>query len=218
MTGHYAQVAFTPAVREHQRRHGSLRGYERMAAVPEVADAIGQDEAWFIGERDSFYMSTVSETGWPYIQHRGGPRGFLKVLDPHTLAFADFRGNKQYISRGNLDHDDRVALFLMDYAAKARMKIFGHARVVEAEQDPALMSALTLPGTTVPVERAIVITVEAFDWNCRQHIPELYPREEVLEAVGSLRDRVAELERENARLRARISDTGAQAPGASPVG
>lgn len=201
MTGHYAQVAFTPLVREHQRVHGSLRSYERMAQVPEVADRIGPDEAWFIGERDSFYLATVGETGWPYIQHRGGAPGFLKVLDARTLGFADFRGNKQYISRGNLDHDDRVSLFLMDYAAQSRMKIFGRARVVEAAEDPELLASLVVDGYRAQVERAVLIEVEAFDWNCRQHIPPLYPRAAVAEAMQVLRDRIAELEGEIARLR-----------------
>lgn len=201
MTGHYAQVAFTPLVREHQRVHGSLRSYERMAQVPEVADRIGPDEAWFIGERDSFYLATVGETGWPYIQHRGGAPGFLKVLDAHTLGFADFRGNKQYISRGNLDHDDRVSLFLMDYAAQSRMKIFGRARVVEAAEDPELLASLVVDGYRAQVERAVLIEVEAFDWNCRQHIPPLYPRAAVAEAMQVLRDRIVELEGEIARLR-----------------
>ncbi|MEV6275084.1 pyridoxamine 5'-phosphate oxidase family protein [Nocardia sp. NPDC051832] len=201
MTGRYAQVAFTPGVREQQRRHGSLRGYQRMADVPAVADRIGPDEAWFLGERDSFYLATVGETGWPYIQHRGGPRGFLKVIDSGTIGFADFRGNRQYISRGNLDHDDRVALFLMDYAAQTRMKLFGRAEVVEAQDDPDLMAKMSVAGYRAHVERAVLITVEAFDWNCRQHIPELYPRAEVAEALQSLRDRIDELERENARLR-----------------
>ncbi|MCP9620320.1 pyridoxamine 5-phosphate oxidase [Nocardia otitidiscaviarum] len=201
MTGHYGQIAFTERVREQQRIHGSLRSYERMAAVPPVPDAIGPDEAWFIGERSSFYLATVSETGWPYIQHRGGPPGFLKVVDAHTLGFADFRGNKQYISRGNLDHDDRVSLFLMDYAAQTRLKIFGRADVVEAEDDPQLIASLTVDGYPARVERAVLIDVEAFDWNCRQHIPQLYPRDAVAAALGELRTRIEELERENERLR-----------------
>ncbi|MBF6326653.1 pyridoxamine 5'-phosphate oxidase family protein [Nocardia cyriacigeorgica] len=201
MTGRYGQIAFTPLVREHQREHGSLRGYERMTQVPEVADRIGPDEAWFIGERDSFYLATVGETGWPYIQHRGGAPGFLRVLDPNTLGFADFRGNKQYISRGNLDHDNRVALFLMDYATRSRMKIFGRARTVEATDDPALIASLAIEGYRAQVERAVLIEVEAFDWNCRQHIPVLYPQAEVAEAMQSLRDRIADLEGEIARLR-----------------
>lgn len=202
MTGNYGQVAFNPAVREQQRKHGSLRSYERMAEVPAVPDVIGPDEAWFIGERASFYMATVGETGWPYIQHRGGPPGFLKVVDPHTLGFADFRGNRQYISRGNLDHDDRVSLFLMDYAAQTRLKILGRADVVEAEEDPQLIASLAVEGYPAKIERAVLIDVEAFDWNCRQHIPQLYPREAVAAALGELRTRIDELERENARLRA----------------
>ncbi|MEV0063041.1 pyridoxamine 5'-phosphate oxidase family protein [Nocardia sp. NPDC050718] len=206
MTGHYAQVAFTPLVRAHQRTHGSLGSYERMAQVPEVADRIGPDEAWFIGERDSFYLATVGETGWPYIQHRGGAPGFLKVLGERTLGFADFRGNKQYISRGNLDHDDRVSLFLMDYATQTRMKIFGRARVVEAADDPDLIAALTIEGYPARVERAVLIEVEAFDWNCRQHIPPLFPRAAVAEAMQVLRDRIGELEAEIARLRSDSED------------
>ncbi|MEV6767341.1 pyridoxamine 5'-phosphate oxidase family protein [Nocardia sp. NPDC051030] len=194
-------MAFTESVREHQRRHGSLRSYERRAAVPDVADRIGQNEAWFIEERDSFYMATVGETGWPYIQHRGGPRGLLKVIDARTIGFADFLGNRQYISRGNLDHDDRVSLFLMDYAGKTRLKILGRARVVEIDDDPKLIAALSNSDYKAKVERAVLIEVEAFDWNCSQHIPELYPREEVVEALQVLHDRVAELERENAKLR-----------------
>ncbi|MFC4375096.1 pyridoxamine 5'-phosphate oxidase family protein [Nocardia halotolerans] len=201
MTGHYGQVAFTPLVREHQRTHGSLHSYERMAQVPEVADRIGPDEAWFIGERDSFYLATVGETGWPYIQHRGGAPGFLRVLDPHTLGFADFRGNKQYVSRGNLDHDDRVSLFLMDYATQSRMKIFGRARAVEAADDPELIASLVIDGYRAQAERAVLIEVEAFDWNCRQHIPVLYPQAVVAEAMRALRHQNSELEGEVARLR-----------------
>ncbi|MCF2532547.1 pyridoxamine 5'-phosphate oxidase family protein [Yinghuangia soli] len=195
MTSRYAQVAFTPDVQLHQERHGSRGSYARMAAAaPPVADPIGPDEAYFIGDRDSFYMSTVSATGWPYIQHRGGPPGFLKVLDAHTLGFADFRGNKQYISRGNLDHDDKVALFLMDYATQTRMKIFGRARVVEAADDPALVESLMVPGYPAKAERALLIDVEAYDWNCRQHIPQLFPRDAVEHTLRTLRDRVTELE------------------------
>lgn len=124
------------------------------------------------------------------------------MIDSRTVGFADFRGNRQYISRGNLDHDNRVALFLMDYAAKTRLKVLGRARVVEAQDDPDLIAALVVGDYPARVERAILIEIEAFDWNCSQHIPELHPREEVLEAVQSLRERIAELERENARLRA----------------
>ncbi|MFF0543318.1 pyridoxamine 5'-phosphate oxidase family protein [Nocardia thailandica] len=201
MTGHYAQVAFTPLVRAHQEAHGSARSYERMARVPEAPDTLGAAEIDFLAGRDSFFLATVGETGWPYIQHRGGPAGFLRVLGPRTLGFADFRGNKQYISRGNLDHDDRVSLFVVDYPTRTRLKIFGRARVVEPEADAELVAALTMPGYPARVERAVLIEVEAFDWNCHQHIPELYPREAVAAALDSLRERIGDLERENARLR-----------------
>ncbi|MDI2125538.1 pyridoxamine 5'-phosphate oxidase family protein [Yinghuangia seranimata] len=205
MTSRYAQIAFTPDVQRHQERHGSRDSYARMAdAAPPVADLIGPDEAAFIADRDSFYMSTVGESGWPYIQHRGGPPGFLHVLDAHTLGFADFRGNRQYISRGNLDHDDRVSLFLMDYTTRTRMKVFGRARAVEAADDPDLIAALTPAGYPAKVERALLIDVEAYDWNCRQHIPQLFPRDVVEHTIRSLQQRVTDLERQNAELRAKV--------------
>lgn len=198
MSRRFAQLAFTPGVRHHQAEHGSDRAYRRMSEGPETPDALGDDERLFIGQRDSFYLGTVSETGWPYIQHRGGPRGFLRVLDERTLAFADFRGNRQYVSRGNLDHDDRVSLFLMDYADQVRLKILGRARVVE--DDPELAERLAVTGYRAKVERAVLITVEGYDWNCPQHIPRLYPADIVERVVGELRDRVAALEKENALL------------------
>ncbi|WP_231904768.1 pyridoxamine 5'-phosphate oxidase family protein [Saccharothrix espanaensis] len=169
------------------------------AAGP-VRDRIGPDEAAFIAERDSFYVATVGTTGWPYIQHRGGAPGFLRVLDEHTLGFADFRGNRQYITRGNLDHDDRVALFLMDYANRTRMKLIGRAR---ADDSPEMVERLSVPGHSGKIERAVLIDVEAYDWNCRQHIPQLFPRDAVEQALGTLRERITELEQENARLRQR---------------
>jgi predicted pyridoxine 5'-phosphate oxidase superfamily flavin-nucleotide-binding protein len=200
VAGRFAQIAFTDKVRRHQESHGSGRAYRRMAEGPDSPDRLGPDERLFIGERDSFYLATVGETGWPYLQHRGGPRGFLRVLDDHTLGFADFRGNRQYITRGNLDHDNRVSMFLMDYVNQIRLKVLGRARVVE--DDPGLVARLAPEGYPARVERGILIDVEAFDWNCRQHIPQMFPRDAVQEAVGKLRDRIAELERENARLRA----------------
>ncbi|WP_151480729.1 pyridoxamine 5'-phosphate oxidase family protein [Streptomyces albicerus] len=199
MSNRFAQLTFTPDVQRHQREHGSDRAYRRMTEGPAEADRLGPDETLFLGERDSFYLATVGATGWPYIQHRGGPRGFLKVLDEHTIGFGDLRGNRQYITRGNLDHDDRVSLFLMDYAHRARLKILGRARAVE--DDPDLIERLSVEGYPAKVERAIVIDVEGLDWNCRQHIPQLFPADAVHEALDSLRERIAELERENAELR-----------------
>lgn len=194
MTSRYAQLAFTTNVQRHQQQHGSERAYRRFAQGLAVPDPIGDDERLFISLRDSFYMATVSETGWPYIQHRGGPRGFLRVLDEHTLGFADFRGNRQYITRGNLDHDNRVSLFLMDYANQFRLKIFGRATAVEAQDDPELVAKLTVKDYRAKVERALVIDVEAYDWNCHQHIPQLLHADDVEQAVGSLHERIATLE------------------------
>lgn len=202
MSNRFAQLAFTPAVRRRQQEHGSDRAYRRAGQGPERADRLGPDEALFVSQRDSFYLATVGETGWPYIQHRGGPPGFLRVLDEHTLGFADLRGNRQYVTRGNLDHEDRVSLFLMDYAERVRLKILGRARVVE--DDPALIAALTVDGYPGTVERAVLIGVEGFDWNCPQHIPQLFPRADVEQALGTLRERIAALEAENADLRRRL--------------
>ena len=143
----FAEIAFTPSVRAVQARQGSAAAYERvLAPEAERADRLGPEEAAFIAARDGFYQATVSETGWPYVQFRGGPPGFLKVLDERTLGYADFRGNRQYLSVGNLGRDDRVSLILMDYANRRRLKILGHARIIEAADDPALIEALHDPG------------------------------------------------------------------------
>ena len=201
MTGHYGQVAFTPLVTEHQTIHGSAAAYARMAEAGDAPDRIGRGEAAFITSRDSFFLATVSETGWPYVQHRGGPPGFLKVVDETTLGFADFRGNRQYITRGNLDHDERVSLFLIDYQLQARMKIFGRARVVELDDDPELVGSLTPAGSSARAERGILIDVEAFDWNCKQHIPQLVPLGAARHTVAELTQRISELEAELAAAR-----------------
>lgn len=201
MTGHYANVAFTPLVAQHQAIHGSAPAYSRMAASDAGPDRIGPDEAAFIESRDSFFVATVSETGWPYMQHRGGPPGFLQVVDASTLGFADYRGNRQYITRGNLDHDPRVSLFLIDYQLQARMKIFGRARVVESDDDPAMLERLTPRDYPARVERAVLIDVEAFDWNCRQHIPELVPLGAVHSTISEAHRRISDLEAELAAAR-----------------
>jgi ferredoxin-NADP reductase/predicted pyridoxine 5'-phosphate oxidase superfamily flavin-nucleotide-binding protein len=166
----YSEIAFTPTVRAMQSRMGSRSSYAALDTTPDRRDRLGAAEAEFIAARDSFYEATVSESGWPYLQHRGGPTGFLKVLDEKTLGFADFRGNFQFISVGNLQTDDRVALFLMDYTARRRLKIFGRVRVVTEDDDPAAVAALEIPGYRAHVERGFFITVEAYDWNCPQHI------------------------------------------------
>jgi predicted pyridoxine 5'-phosphate oxidase superfamily flavin-nucleotide-binding protein len=194
MKSRFAEVAFTPAVRRLQERDGSRASYARGEGGPVQAALLGAGEAEFIAERDSFYIATVSETGWPYVQHRGGPQGFLKVLDAHTLAFADFQGNRQHVSEGNLAGDDRVALILMDYANRRRLKLLGHARVVDAASEPALAASLTEAGYRATVERVMVIRVEAFDWNCPQHITPRFSEQELEPVIAPLRARIRELE------------------------
>jgi predicted pyridoxine 5'-phosphate oxidase superfamily flavin-nucleotide-binding protein len=199
----FAELAFTPLVKQHQQLHGSRHLYERSEHSSDAGDLLGPDEEAFIQQRDGFYMASVSETGWPYIQFRGGSKGFLKVLDPRTVAFADLRGNKQYISRGNLEHDSRVALFLMDYPNQGRLKILGRAHILEgnAEAEEALQT-LRVPGEKTPAERAIFIHVEAFDWNCQQHITPRYSEEELAKILAPMRSRLEFLEAENKRLHA----------------
>lgn len=194
MTHKYLSTLFTDDVKAAQAENGSRLGYSRFDG-PAEADELTEAEADFIAVRDSFYMATVSENGWPYIQHRGGPAGFLKVLDSRTLAFADFRGNRQYISVGNIKHDDRVSLFLMDYPRQGRLKILGRMQAVDLADKPDLAEALAMPDCKAKVERAFVIKVEAFDWNCPQHITQRFTLAEIEPAVSSLRAKIAELEK-----------------------
>ncbi len=192
----YQQLSVTPAVQAVQTHY-----YGRAQTFPpdsaSVPTPLGADEAAFIAERDSFYLATVSETGWPYVQHRGGPKGFLRVLDPRTLAFADLGGNRQLLSTGNLfAGNDRVALFLMDYPQRTRLKIMGHARVLDARDEPTLArKAVGEDGELARVERVFVIEVVSFDWNCPQHITPRYTEEEVEKyIVAPLRAKIAELQ------------------------
>jgi predicted pyridoxine 5'-phosphate oxidase superfamily flavin-nucleotide-binding protein len=185
----FAEIAFTPAVKEEQERHGSRRQYQRVEEQGEPGDRLGPHERAFIQARDGFYMSTISETGWPYIQYRGGPKGFLKILDDRTLGFADLGGNMQYISTGNLKLNDRVALFLMDYPHQRRLKILGHVQVYEGDSDAKKwIDRLKTDERNSGPERAYVIRVAAFDWNCPQHITQRFTIEELqmLKAQGSL--------------------------------
>jgi predicted pyridoxine 5'-phosphate oxidase superfamily flavin-nucleotide-binding protein len=162
---------------------------------------ISEQEAEFIAERDSFYLATVGESGFPYVQFRGGPKGFLKVIDAKTLAYADFRGNMQYISVGNLMRNDKAALILMDYARRQRLKIYARIEVVEAKNAPELIAQLQDTSYDAQVERAMVLHVEAFDWNCPQHITPRYTIEEIRELNAPLYEHVAKLEAEIARLK-----------------
>lgn len=164
---------FSAAVRAEQTRRGSREAYARRAAAGGFARELVPDVIAFITERDSAYLATASTDGQPYVQHRGGPAGFLRVFDERTVAFADYAGNKQYISIGHLAENERAFLFLMDYAAARRLKLWGSARVVAP--DPDLLARLVTPGYRARIEQAIVFTVRAWDWNCSQHIPKLVP-------------------------------------------
>lgn len=195
----FLDVAITPAVRAVQEDLGVARIWENFKGHREF-DRFSEAEARFIADRDSFYMATTSQTGWPYLQHRGGPRGFLKQLDDRTLAFADYRGNRQYISLGNLSANDKACLFLMDYPHRARLKIYAHAEAVPLDADAAL-TATVLDGAQGQVERIIRLHLRSFDWNCPQHIVPRFTEAELADALRPLNDRLAQLEAENARLR-----------------
>jgi hypothetical protein len=196
-----SDVAFTASVKAVQERRGSRAGYARVEARGGFETVITDELARFIADRDSAYLATASAAGRPYVQHRGGPKGFIRVLDEHTLGWADFRGNRQYVTTGNLAENDQAFLFLMDYARRARVKIWGRARVVD--DDPALVARLLPDGYRATPEQAVLFTVEAWDVNCPQHIPRKLDAAEVEDALARLRERVAELEEENARLRSR---------------
>lgn len=184
--GHqYAKTMFTDAVRRLQQAQGSRAQYERIARSGASHDAFGPAEAEFISRRDSFYMASINPDGWPYVQHRGGPAGFLKVIDPTTLAFADYAGNQQYISMGNLETNDRVSLFLMDYPDQARLKIIGHAKRIALGADPTLEAAVHMASYRATVEGIVQIRLVAFDWNCSQHITPRYTLEEFEQAAAS---------------------------------
>ena len=179
MTHHFADIAFTDSVKEAQARYGSREHNERLQANAGPNDELGQKEAEFIAQRDTFYIATVSETGWPYVQHRGGPTGFLHTISPTQLAYADFRGNLQLISVGNVSQNDRCSLILMDYPRRRRLKILGHMRVQDADAvDSKIVAAVDVPGYRARVERVVTIDVVAFDWNCPQHITPRYTEEE----------------------------------------
>jgi predicted pyridoxine 5'-phosphate oxidase superfamily flavin-nucleotide-binding protein len=202
----FLDVAVTPSVRAVQAKMGADRIWQNFEGHREF-DRFTENEAAFIADRDSFYIATVSETGWPYVQHRGGPRGFLKLIDDRTLAFADYRGNRQYISTGNLAADDRVCLFLMDYPHRARLKIFAHVETLAPDDAPELTALVTTADYKAKLERVFRLRLETFDWNCQQHIAPRFTESEVAEAIRPLRDRLAQLEIENAELRVRLAAT-----------
>jgi len=209
MLHRWLEIASTPSVKAAREHYGSAVQCARLdgtldPAGPVRNDRLGQAESEFISGRDGFYLASVSETGWPYVQYRGGPAGFLRVLDYHTLGFADFRGNRQYVTTGNVTENDRFSLFLMDYAHQRRLKIFGRLRMVDASADPELVTTLVVPNYAARSERAAVIQVEAFDWNCPQHISPRFTHEELEQALTPVREEIESLRAENKRLRQRL--------------
>jgi len=203
MTTYNCDIAFTAAVKAEQEKRGSRRRYEKLAQKRDWGNTVTDELRAFLAERDSFYVATVNGEGQPYIQHRGGPKGFVKVLDERTIAIADFAGNRQYITLGNLSENDRVALFFMDYPNRHRIKLWGRARFVE--DDPALLESLAEKGYEGRPERALIVTIGAWDVNCSQHITPRLDGEAIGELSESLVRRIAELEAENAKLRAELA-------------
>jgi uncharacterized protein len=197
---HSSDVGFTPAVKAIQSRKGSRSLYARVEDRGGWRTEIDEDLAAFLGEANSFYLATASAEGQPYIQHRGGPKGFVRVLDKHTLAFADYKGNQQFITQGNLSENPKAYIFVMDYAHRQRVKLWGEAKIVE--DDPALLESLMPKGYKARPEQAIVFRLAAWDSNCPQHIPQKFDAADVAAALASRDARIAELEAELASLKA----------------
>ena len=204
----FLDIASTPAVRAAQEANGSGEYWANFHG-DRASDRFTPAEAAFIAERDSLYMATVSESGWPYVQHRGGLPGFIRVLDDRTLAIPDFRGNRQYISTGNLATDDRAALILMDYPHRRRLKLYAHVEARDLATDSELAAELALPGYRAKAERGLIIHLAAFDWNCPQHIVPRFSEAELAPALAPLRARLEALESENQALRAKLAESSA---------
>ena len=196
MAKKYYELAFTQEVQEAQSRNGSRKAFARDQSPFPDRDVLGDDEIAFIQNCDSFYMASVGSTGWPYLQHRGGPIGFLKVQGPSTLVMPDFRGNRQYISLGNFTANDRVSLFFMDYPRQGRLKIYARAKIIDIVADTKLMTLMSDDNYKAKIERAIQFDVEAFDWNCPQHITPRYTQTDIANVTRHMTDRIAELETE----------------------
>ena len=202
MSRAFAEISFTPSVISVQEQNGSADGYaEFLKPDVERGDTLGEIEAAFIAARDGFYQATVSQIGWPYVQFRGGPAGFLKVLDDKTIAYADFRGNRQYISAGNLADNNKISLILMDYPNRRRLKLWGRTKLIDKEDDRELLAGLQIEGYRALPERAVMISLEAFDWNCPQHIPKRMTLEELEPQLKPVRDEIAKLKAENKKLK-----------------
>ena len=200
MTDHYLEIATGDAVKALQERWGSRSAYSRLESGPLTNNQLGPEEIAFIEAQDSFFLASLNDSGWPYIQHRGGPPGFLKVLENGQLGFPDFKGNRQYLSFGNILKNPRVSLFLIDYPARARLKIFGRAKLVEGESLPDPLRKIENEPGASPIERGLIIQVEAFHWNCPKYIVPRFTEEQVRTAVAPLLKRIHDLEAELARL------------------
>jgi predicted pyridoxine 5'-phosphate oxidase superfamily flavin-nucleotide-binding protein len=207
MAKNFAELAFTDAVKKMQERLGSRSGYARLERDTYV-DGLTENEIDFIAQRDSFYMATIGENGYPYIQHRGGPKGFVKVLDANRIGFIDFRGNMQYVSVGNIATHNNVSLIMVDYPARARLKILAKAHIVELKDDPALYDLLDLDEYKFRPERMMVLDIEAYDWNCPQHITPRYTVEDIKEIFASQLGHITQLEEEIKTLKAKIKKQG----------
>ena len=203
MTRAFLDIAVTPSVKAAQQANG-VRGRTEFPGERD-GDRLTEAETQFIAQRDSFYIATVSESGWPYVQHRGGPPGFLHVIDDRTLAFADFRGNRQYVTTGNLAADDRAALIMVDYPARRRLKLYARIEQRDLATDRQLAATLALPDYKARPERSFLLHVEAFDWNCPQHITPRFSETELVPALAPLRLRLEQLETENRALREKLA-------------
>ncbi|MBC7797244.1 MAG: pyridoxamine 5'-phosphate oxidase family protein [Pyrinomonadaceae bacterium] len=200
MAKNYLEIAFTESVKAQQEKYGTRKQYEKIEKY-ERGTELSFAEADFIAERDGFYLATVGENDFPYVQFRGGAKGFLKVLDSKTLGFADFKGNLQYISIGNLSKNNRASVFLMDYANRRRLKIYVRIEITEAKDAPELIAKLENLDYNAKIERAMILHVEAFDWNCPQHITQRFTIEEIREINAPLYEHIEKLETEIERLK-----------------
>jgi uncharacterized protein len=199
----FLDIASTASVKEAQRENGSADYWASFHGELSF-DRFTENEAAFIAARDSFYMATVSQSGWPYVQHRGGPPGFIRMLDDKTLAIGDYRGNRQYITVGNVAAGGRASLILMDYANRRRLKIFAHVEIKNLADDPELAAAVATPGYKAKPERVMLFHLDAFDWNCPQHITQRFTEAEIDAALAPVRERMAQLEAENKALREKL--------------
>jgi uncharacterized protein len=201
----FLDIAATASVQEAQRENGSADYWVGFHGE-RTFDRFTENEAAFIAARDSFYMATVSESGWPYVQHRGGPPGFIRMLDDKTLAVADYRGNRQYITVGNLKAGDRASMILMDHANRRRLKIFAHVEIKSLTDNPELAAAVATADYKAKPERVLLFHLDAFDWNCPQHITQRFTEAEIDAALAPVRERIAQLETENKALRDKLAE------------